>query len=96
MNVNDSQWVARALEQRGFVEKPGKVNRGLRLPQIKIERKAEDFAVWKGRSIVHKRFGGGVITAVEGSMATIRFDAGEKTLDLRTCVDNGLITVKKE
>ena len=22
MNVNDSQWVARALEQRGFVEKP--------------------------------------------------------------------------
>ena len=82
--------------KRGFVEKPGKVNRGLRLPQIKIERKAEDFAVWKGRSIVHKRFGGGVIAAVEGSMATIRFDAGEKTLDLRTCVDNGLITVKKE
>lgn len=68
----------------------------LHLPMKKQEKRAEDYSAWLGRSIVHKRFGEGKIAQVDGSTAKIVFAAGEKVLDLRTCVDNGLISIKSE
>ena len=71
---------------RGFVH----------LPLKKREAKQEDYSVWLGRMIVHKRFGEGRVSQVDGTTAHIQFENGERVLDLRTCVDNGLISVKAE
>ena len=68
----------------------------MHLPMKKQEKRAEDYSAWLGRSIVHKRFGEGKIAQVDGSTAKIVFATGEKVLDLRTCVDNGLISIKSE
>lgn len=71
---------------RGFVH----------LPLKKAEKKQEDFSAWVGRKIDHRRFGEGRIVQTDGSTARIVFGDGERTLDLRTCVDNGIISVKAE
>jgi len=71
---------------RGFVH----------LPIKRVEKKREDYSAWTGRVIVHKRFGEGRIMQVDGTVAKIRFGDEERVLDLRTCVDNGLICVKAQ
>lgn len=83
---------ARRMWERG--ESGRKINRGI-LPSVGKKSTAEDFALWTGRNIVHKRFGNGVILSVAKGMARIAFEDAERLLDLKTCVDNGLITVRK-
>ncbi|MPM79937.1 hypothetical protein SDC9_126980 [bioreactor metagenome] len=51
--------------------------------------------VTAGRTLIHNKFGKGVITKTDGSYVTIRFDgtAGEKKFDLVMAVQNGLIEI---
>jgi len=48
-----------------------------------------------GRTVTHRKFGKGVITKMDGSYVTIRFDgtAGEKKFDLIVAVQNGIMEI---
>ena len=71
---------------------PLRVNRGKSAAPAPKPVKAEDYSVWTGRRVRHRRFGEGRVIAVRGSVATVRFPDGERALDLSACLSGGLLT----
>ncbi|MEG2897611.1 MAG: ATP-dependent helicase [Eubacterium sp.] len=91
-------------EQKKMISKPiaekksSKVQKGLGHFDVSIVRQRHatgdvDYSKYtKGKTVIHKGFGSGIITEVKDGMVTIQFEScGFKKLNLEICVLNGII-----
>ncbi|MEK8129530.1 ATP-dependent helicase [Paenibacillus filicis] len=57
---------------------------------------AESAALRAGVKVKHRKFGQGEIMQTDGDRVRIRFDEGEKTLSVRTCLEMGILELEKK